>query len=159
MLINAQALYCTVTQLAATIPVIWLMRTAWHSWNISNLMYTNLILIPNVLPDLHYSMVIIWKFNLQVNDAKEFVECFSYLMHQYLQALGGIVPIFNYLVSSIYLFVFDVLPFRSLTWKCHVTCPLVLSVSGCLQYEKVCRRNWQIEIILCVWIDKSGGLK
>ncbi|KAK7109087.1 CDK2-associated and cullin domain-containing protein 1-like [Littorina saxatilis] len=32
-----------------------------------------------------------------VNDAKEFVECFSYLMHQYLQALGGIVPIFNYL--------------------------------------------------------------
>lgn len=32
-----------------------------------------------------------------VNDAKEFIECFSYLMHQYLQALGGIVPIFNYL--------------------------------------------------------------
>lgn len=32
-----------------------------------------------------------------VDDAKEFVECFSYLMHQYLQALSGIVPIFNYL--------------------------------------------------------------
>ncbi|KAK7482053.1 hypothetical protein BaRGS_00026745 [Batillaria attramentaria] len=36
---------------------------------------------------------------LQTNmgNSKEFVECFSYLMHQYLQALGGIVPIFNYL--------------------------------------------------------------
>ncbi|KAL8586031.1 hypothetical protein ACOMHN_045417 [Nucella lapillus] len=32
-----------------------------------------------------------------VNDAKEFIECFSYLMHRYLQALEGIVPIFNYL--------------------------------------------------------------
>lgn len=38
--------------------------------------------------------------DFQVDDAKEFVECFSYLMHQYLQALSGIVPIFNYLVRS-----------------------------------------------------------
>ncbi|XP_046333035.1 CDK2-associated and cullin domain-containing protein 1-like [Haliotis cracherodii] len=32
-----------------------------------------------------------------MEDSKKFIECFSYTMHQYLQALAVIVPIFNYM--------------------------------------------------------------
>lgn len=34
-------------------------------------------------------------------DVKSYVEKFAFAMNQYLQALSGIVPIFNYMVGSI----------------------------------------------------------
>ncbi|KAK3095183.1 hypothetical protein FSP39_011168 [Pinctada imbricata] len=34
---------------------------------------------------------------MQVEEPKSFIEKFSFLLNQYLQALGGIVPIFNYM--------------------------------------------------------------
>ena len=37
---------------------------------------------------------------MQVEEPKSFIEKFGFLLNQYLQALGGIVPIFNYMVSN-----------------------------------------------------------
>ena len=37
-------------------------------------------------------------FQMQNENPKSFIEKFSFILNQYLQALGGIVPIFNYMV-------------------------------------------------------------
>ena len=36
-----------------------------------------------------------------MQDSRKFIEQFSFIMHQYLQALAVIVPIFNYMVSEV----------------------------------------------------------
>lgn len=36
---------------------------------------------------------------MQSEEPKSFIEKFSFILNQYLQALGGIVPIFNYMVG------------------------------------------------------------
>ena len=35
----------------------------------------------------------------QVDSSNQFIEKFAFIVNQYMQALGGIVPIFNYMVS------------------------------------------------------------
>ena len=39
-------------------------------------------------------------FSFQVPSPNMFIEKFSYILNQYIQALGGIVPIFNYMVCA-----------------------------------------------------------
>ena len=43
---------------------------------------------------------LIFLFFLQEPEPFQYLEKFNFAMKQYLQALGGIVPIFNYMVSS-----------------------------------------------------------
>ena len=40
-------------------------------------------------------------FLLQTESSTQFIEKFAFVINQYVQALAGIVPIFNYMVSSL----------------------------------------------------------
>lgn len=51
----------------------------------------------------HLIVTTILFFQMQNENPKSFIEKFSFILNQYLQALGGIVPIFNYMVRCWYM--------------------------------------------------------
>ena len=65
-------------------------------------------------------------FFLQVESSNQFIEKFAFIVNQYMQALGGIVPIFNYMVRlCLYTITIGLLLF-----------PLVLMPLHFIKYEK-----------------------
>lgn len=85
------------------------MSLVWSLFTTKKFEYYPLVVITEVLSSILYFCFIsfsklpdfdIFARLFQEGKTIPFVETFSFIMHQYLQALSGIVPIFNYMVSS-----------------------------------------------------------